>query len=106
MIVKGGPNAIIYSYSALDEDSTNPAVAPGLPGIPAGGDAAGGRDDADYRPTSPYNPNGKDGKDYGVSHVSFCLDEKAWAAHSAQYRSQLHPWSNDRGRLLCSIVAA
>ena len=77
VIVKGGPNAIFYQYSALADDATNPAVAAGLPGVPAGGDAAGGPDDADYRLTSPYNPNGKGGKYYGVSHISFCFDAKA-----------------------------
>ncbi|MGH8914388.1 MAG: hypothetical protein ACRDZM_07725 [Acidimicrobiia bacterium] len=75
IIVKGGPNAIEYTYSALANDPTNPAVAPGLPGIPAGGDAAGGPDDADYRLTSPLND--RNGKYYGISHIEFCFDPKA-----------------------------
>jgi hypothetical protein len=75
IIVKGGPNAIEYQYSALANDPTNPAVAAGLPGIPAGGDAAGGPDDADYRLTSPLNA--RNGKYYGISHIEFCFDEKA-----------------------------
>jgi hypothetical protein len=74
VIVKGGPNSIEYQYSALANDPTNPAVAGGLPGVPAGGDAAGGPDDADYRLTAPFNKNGKY---YGLSHIEFCLDPKA-----------------------------
>jgi hypothetical protein len=77
VIVKGGPNAIEYQYSALHNDPTNPAIAGGLPGIPAGGDAAGGPDDADYRLTSPQNFNGAGPKYYGISHVEFCFDAKA-----------------------------
>jgi hypothetical protein len=77
IIVKGGPNAITYTYSALANDPTNPLVVAGLPGIPAGGDAAGGPDDADYRLTSPLNPNGKGDKYYGISHIEFCFDAKA-----------------------------
>jgi hypothetical protein len=77
VIVKGGPNAIQYDYSALADDPTNPAVAGGLPGIPAGGDPAGGPDDADYRLTSPQNFNGAGPKYYGISHISFCFDAKA-----------------------------
>jgi hypothetical protein len=77
VIVKGGPNAIIYGYSALANDPTNPLVLSTLVGGPAVNDPAGGPDDADYRLTSPYNPNGKGGKYYGISHVSFCFDEKA-----------------------------
>jgi hypothetical protein len=77
VIVKGGPNAIEYTYSALANDPTNPLVLATLVGGPAVDDPAGGPDDADYRLTSPYNPNGKGGKYYGISHISFCFDAKA-----------------------------
>lgn len=75
VIVKGGPNAIIYGYIS-GEDPTNSAAAAGLPGGPAAGSPADLFDDQDYRLTSPYNPNGKGGKYYGISHVSFCMDPK------------------------------
>ena len=63
VIVKGGPNAIIYQYSSAFPDLTNPA-----------GDLA---DDSDTRLTSPQNPNGRGPKYYGISHVQFCFDPKA-----------------------------
>lgn len=77
VIVKGGPNAIIYAYSALANDATNPLVPAGLVGGPAVADPAGGPDDADYRLTSPQNYNGAGPKYYGISHVDFCFDAKA-----------------------------
>lgn len=49
VIVKGGPNAIIYHYDMWD--------------------------DADTRLTAPVNPN--NGKYYGISHIQFCFDPKA-----------------------------
>ncbi|MGK2852331.1 MAG: hypothetical protein ACSLFN_15680 [Candidatus Limnocylindrales bacterium] len=51
VIVKGGPNAIIYAYDVWD--------------------------DADTRLTSPRNYNGAQPKYYGISHVDFCFDPKA-----------------------------
>lgn len=51
VIVKGGPNAIVYSYDTWD--------------------------DSDTRLTAPQNPNGAGPKYYGISHVSFCFDAKA-----------------------------
>jgi hypothetical protein len=51
VIVKGGPNAISYSYDTFD--------------------------DWDTRLTAPKNPN--NGKYYGISHISFCFDDKAGA---------------------------
>ena len=51
VIVKGGPNAIIYSYDLWD--------------------------DADTRLTAPRNLNGAQPKYYGISHVDFCFDPKA-----------------------------
>lgn len=51
VIVKGGPNAIVYSYDTWD--------------------------DADTRLTAPRNLNGAQPKYYGISHVSFCFDAKA-----------------------------
>ncbi len=77
VIVKGGPNAITYDYSALANDPTNPFVSHTLVGGPAADDPAGGPDDADYRLTSPQNPNGAGLKYYGISHVDFCFDAKA-----------------------------
>ena len=77
VIVKGGPNAIIYTYSAVVNDVTNPLVPASLVGGPAVDDPAGGPDDADYRLTSPQNPNGAGPRYYGISHVSFCFDAKA-----------------------------
>lgn len=62
VIVKGGPNAIIYQYSSLADDPTNPD---------------GGPDDSDTRLTAPRNPNGAGPKYYGISHISFCFDAKA-----------------------------
>lgn len=51
VIVKGGPNAIIYHYDTLDDWDTNL--------------------------TAPQNPNGAGPKYYGISHVDFCFDPKA-----------------------------
>lgn len=51
VIVKGGPNAYIYSYDVWD--------------------------DADTRLTAPRNPHGAQPKYYGISHVDFCFDPKA-----------------------------
>ncbi len=51
VIVKGGPNAIIYTY-------TDPG------------------DDWDRRLTAPQNFNGAGPKYYGISHVDFCFDAK------------------------------
>lgn len=51
VIVKGGPNAIIYSYDVWD--------------------------DSDTRLTAPRNFNGAQPKYYGISHISFCFDPKA-----------------------------
>ena len=51
VIVKGGPNAISYSY-------TDPG------------------DDSDSRLTAPRNYNGAQPKYYGISHISFCFDPK------------------------------
>ena len=48
VIVKGGPNAILYSYDVWDDWDTDL--------------------------TAPVNP--KSGKYYGISHVSFCFDPK------------------------------
>lgn len=61
VIVKGGPNAIIYQYSPLADDPTNPG---------------GGPDDSDTRLTAPRNFNGAQPKYYGISHVDFCFDPK------------------------------
>lgn len=49
VIVKGGPNALIYHYDSWDDWDT------GL--------------------TAPWNPNS--GKWYGISHIQFCFDPKA-----------------------------
>jgi hypothetical protein len=49
VIVKGGPNAIIYHYDTFDDWDTDL--------------------------TAPVNPN--NGKYYGISHVDFCFDKKA-----------------------------
>lgn len=51
VIVKGGPNAIVYSYDTWD--------------------------DSDTRLTAPRNFNGAQPKYYGISHISFCFDAKA-----------------------------
>lgn len=51
VIVKGGPNAMVYSYDTWD--------------------------DWDTRLTAPRNPRGAQPKYYGISHVSFCFDPKA-----------------------------
>ena len=57
VIVKGGPNAIVYQYSASDR---NPP------------------DDSDTNLTAPRNFNGGgQPKYYGISHVQFCFDPKA-----------------------------
>ncbi|MFP5341657.1 MAG: hypothetical protein ACLGIJ_01845 [Candidatus Limnocylindria bacterium] len=61
VIVKGGPNAIIYQYSKTDgvwPDTNEP-------------------DDSDTRLTAPRNPNGAQPKYYGISHIQFCFDPKA-----------------------------
>jgi hypothetical protein len=63
VIVKGGPKAISYQYSALVNDPQNPS---------------GGPDDDDTRLTAPRNHNGGgQPKYYGISHVQFCFDDKA-----------------------------
>jgi hypothetical protein len=49
VIVKGGPNALIYHYDAWD--------------------------DYDNNLTAPENPN--NGKWYGISHIQFCFDPKS-----------------------------
>jgi hypothetical protein len=49
VIVKGGPNAILYNYDTLDDWDTDL--------------------------TAPVNP--KNDKYYGISHISFCFDPKA-----------------------------
>ena len=54
VIVKGGPNAEVYSY---------PDAADGLNYF-----------DWDSGLTAPINPN--NGKPYGLSHISFCFDPK------------------------------
>ncbi len=60
VIVKGGPNAILYQYSKEDGVSnTEPA------------------DDSDTRLTAPRNLNGAQPKYYGISHIQFCFDPKA-----------------------------
>ena len=51
VIVKGGPNAIVYNYDTFD--------------------------DSDTRLTAPRNFNGAQPKYYGISHISFCFDPKA-----------------------------
>ena len=51
VIVKGGPNAVWYTYD------TN--------------------DDADTRLSAPRNYNGAQPKYYGISHIQFCFDPKA-----------------------------
>lgn len=56
VIVKGGPTAMLYQYSASDR---NPP------------------DDWDTRLTAPRNPNGAGPKYYGISHIEFCFDPKA-----------------------------
>ena len=50
VIVKGGPNAVFYTYDAFD--------------------------DSDIRLTAPRNYNGAQPKYYGISHVQFCFDPK------------------------------
>lgn len=59
VIVKGGPNAIIYQYSK--EDGVSNSNPP---------------DDSDTRLTAPRNFNGAQPKYYGISHVQFCFDPK------------------------------
>jgi hypothetical protein len=54
VIVKGGPNANLYTYDF----------------------ASGGLDDSDSGLHPPVNPNGKGPKYYGFSHVDFCFDPK------------------------------
>ena len=76
VIVKGGPNAIVYGY-VVHEDPTNSAAAAGLPGGPPAGSPADLFDDQDYRLTSPQNFNGAGPKYYGISPVDFCFDAKA-----------------------------
>ena len=56
VLVKGGPNTEKYQYLPFS-----------LSGFPA--------HDADQGLTPPLNPN--NGKYYGVSHISFCFDDKA-----------------------------
>ena len=51
VIVKGGPNAVFYTYDAFD--------------------------DSDIRLTAPRNYNGAQPKYYGISHIQFCFDPKA-----------------------------
>jgi hypothetical protein len=51
VIVKGGPNAVIYEYGTLE--------------------------DSDVRLTAPRNYNGAQPKYYGISHIQFCFDPKA-----------------------------
>jgi hypothetical protein len=55
VIVKGGPNAEVYSY---------PDAADGLNYY-----------DTDSGLTAPINPN--NGRPYGLSHISFCFDPKS-----------------------------
>jgi hypothetical protein len=62
VIVKGGPNAMVYQYSKASNDQTNPN---------------GGPDDSDTDLTAPRNPNGAGPKYYGISHIQFCFDAKA-----------------------------
>ena len=52
VIVKGGPNAISYSYTDITDDS-------------------------DTNLTAPRNFNGAQPKYYGISHITFCFDPKA-----------------------------
>ena len=54
VIVKGGPNAVVYVYDYLTS----------------------GTDDSDSGLTTPINPNGAGPKFYGLSHVEFCFDPK------------------------------
>ena len=51
VIVKGGPNAVFYTY--------------------------GTQEDSDVRLTAPRNYNGAQPKYYGISHIQFCFDPKA-----------------------------
>ena len=51
VIVKGGPNAIVYQYGTFQ--------------------------DSDTRLTAPRNFSGAQPKYYGISHVQFCFDPKA-----------------------------
>jgi len=60
VIVKGGPNAILYQYSKEDGVSNNEPA-----------------DDSDTRLTAPRNLNGAQPKYYGISHIQFCFDPKA-----------------------------
>ena len=56
VVMKGGPNAMVYFYDA----------------------SGAGLDDSDSGITTPINTNGEeDDRPYGISHVDFCLDPKA-----------------------------
>ena len=55
VVMKGGPNAIVYHYDVGN----------------------GGHDDSDAGITTPINTNGNvDPRPYGISHVDFCFDPK------------------------------
>jgi uncharacterized repeat protein (TIGR01451 family) len=55
VVMKGGPDAMIYYYDA----------------------GQGGNDDSDTGITTPINTNGEGGpRPYGISHVDFCFDLK------------------------------
>ena len=55
VVMKGGPNAMVYHYDA----------------------GSGGLDDSDTGITTPINTNGNvDPRPYGISHVDFCFDPK------------------------------
>ena len=51
VLVKGGPNSVAYTYDV--------------------------NDDSDTRLSAPRNYNGAQPKYYGISHISFCFDDKA-----------------------------
>ena len=55
VVMKGGPNAMVYHYDA----------------------SGSGSDDSDTGITTPINKNGNvDPRPYGISHVDFCFDPK------------------------------
>lgn len=56
ILVKGGPYTKAYFYNPADRD-------------PA--------DDSGTGLTAALNPNNRNGKNYGISHITFCFDNKA-----------------------------